>query len=469
MTFPQALFSLVVGVTAMRFMILAVTPTDLFFDEAQYWFWGQELAFGYYSKPPLIGWVIRGVTELAGSIEPFWVRAAAPIFHGLTAVVLALWTRRVAPEAAFWAAAIYLSMPMTAIGSWMMSTDTVLAPFFAAALWAWWRHCDTRQMGPAVAAGVLIGVAMLAKYAAIYFWIGAALATLVGLRPTRHGALAAALAFGVVVSPNVVWNIANDLTTVSHTLDNADWVRQSSGPEVNIAGLIEFLASQAGVFGPVFLVILMLALIQSRGSDDRWFLAFALPVLIIVSLQAVLSKAFANWAFTAYLSAVPLVAIWLVRRGAFRWLWVGLGLNVAVSLVLSVLIVWPDVSPRIMGRYMDRAAIAEEALTLADGRIIVSDIRWVLAEVTYHAARTGREIEVLGATHAGPPRNFWEMEYPYAGQQPAVFIGRIGPTCQGIVQDDFGRLPAGLGEFSRSRPRVFDLGISCLTPGTVDD
>ena len=39
---------------AIRLVALVFNRTDLFFDEAQYWAWSVEPAFGYYSKPPLI-------------------------------------------------------------------------------------------------------------------------------------------------------------------------------------------------------------------------------------------------------------------------------------------------------------------------------------------------------------------------------------------------------------------------------
>jgi 4-amino-4-deoxy-L-arabinose transferase-like glycosyltransferase len=60
-------FAIVAAVTALRLVLLAFNRTDLFVDESQYWLWGQDFAFGYYSKPPLIAWVIGAVTTLAGS------------------------------------------------------------------------------------------------------------------------------------------------------------------------------------------------------------------------------------------------------------------------------------------------------------------------------------------------------------------------------------------------------------------
>ena len=61
---------LVIGLAVLlcfRLLALAANGTDLFFDEAQYWSWGQDPAFGYYSKPPLIGWIIGAAGASCGN------------------------------------------------------------------------------------------------------------------------------------------------------------------------------------------------------------------------------------------------------------------------------------------------------------------------------------------------------------------------------------------------------------------
>ena len=132
----------VLAITLARVILLAFNQTDLFVDEAQYWLWGRELAFGYYSKPPMIGWVIRAFTEL-GSDAPFWVRLPAPLFHAVTAMILGsiaawLFGNRVALLVAFG----YITLPMVAVGSLLVSTDTIMFPFLAAALACYLRLLD---------------------------------------------------------------------------------------------------------------------------------------------------------------------------------------------------------------------------------------------------------------------------------------------------------------------------------------
>src|SRR3954466_3185932 len=76
--------SAVAAITALRLLWLAVQTADLYPDEAQYWLWAQHPAFGYYSKPPLVAWIIAATTTVLGESE-FGVRAAAPLLHAAAA------------------------------------------------------------------------------------------------------------------------------------------------------------------------------------------------------------------------------------------------------------------------------------------------------------------------------------------------------------------------------------------------
>src|SRR5687767_11654008 len=82
-----AALTLVVGLTVLRLLVLFGTPLELYPDEAQYWAWAQEPAFGYVSKPPLVAWLIWITTSIGGDAEP-WVRLAAPLVHAGAALAL---------------------------------------------------------------------------------------------------------------------------------------------------------------------------------------------------------------------------------------------------------------------------------------------------------------------------------------------------------------------------------------------
>ena len=42
--------ALAAGVVVVRWVLLGFSGIDLFVDETQYWLWGQDFAWGYYSK-----------------------------------------------------------------------------------------------------------------------------------------------------------------------------------------------------------------------------------------------------------------------------------------------------------------------------------------------------------------------------------------------------------------------------------
>src|SRR3954468_11713165 len=75
----------VLAITGLRVLWIALQPADLYPDEAQYWIWSQQLAFGYYSKPPLVAWLIALTTGLFGDSE-FAIRLSAPLLHAAAAV-----------------------------------------------------------------------------------------------------------------------------------------------------------------------------------------------------------------------------------------------------------------------------------------------------------------------------------------------------------------------------------------------
>ena len=50
----------------IRTTYLFVNGLDLIGDETYYWDWSRQLDWCYYSKPPMIAWLMRLSTELGG-------------------------------------------------------------------------------------------------------------------------------------------------------------------------------------------------------------------------------------------------------------------------------------------------------------------------------------------------------------------------------------------------------------------
>ncbi|MBZ4021103.1 hypothetical protein CKO11_01325 [Rhodobacter sp. TJ_12] len=465
--------ALVAALVALRLLALAFDHTDIFVDEAQYWFWGQNLDFGYYSKPPLIGWLLRAVTDLAGSSDPFWLRLPGTFLHAATALILGALAARIGgARAGFAAAAVYITAPMAALGSWQISTDTVMAPFFAAALLYFWRAGESRSATHGALAGLFIGCAFMAKYAAIYFWGGALLAMLfVPARRIGWPAFAAMVGlFALVIAPNVVWNLTHKLTTVQHTLDNVGWVRAGAG--ANLASMAEFFGSQFAVFGPVSFAALLWGYTRLGAPQKRALMALSILPLMAVTAQAYLGKAQANWAVAAYFAGAVLVALVLPRRG----LWLALGLNMIACLAVPVLIVaapWlgPDEAPW-MKRYLGRAELSTRILALAqaEGVSVYAQNRDILADLFL----TGREVvgqpegvTVYAPRVVGRAHNYYEQNYAlppeYRGK---LLVIRAAPmVCAGVPVPPAGVLN-GSGHWAGKQITPYLVDAECLDAET---
>src|SRR5579862_2170712 len=175
----------ILAITAARLLWLSIQSAGLYPDEAQYWFWSRHLAFGYYSKPPLVAWLIALTTSLFGDGE-FAVRLSAPLLHAAAAgFVYGIGKRLYDRRIGFWSAMAYASLPGVSLSAFLISTDAVLMPCWAAALygfirarddgWRWW-----------LATGTAIGFGLLAKYAMAYWLLSAFGVALLLKQERRH-------------------------------------------------------------------------------------------------------------------------------------------------------------------------------------------------------------------------------------------------------------------------------------------
>lgn len=342
-------------ITGVRIAVLMVSGAELGPDESQYWFWSQTPDFGYFSKPPMIAWAIATTTALFGNGE--WaVRLSAPIFHLGTASFLFFTTRIIADDtentsAPLWAGLIWLTLPGVALSSFVMATDAPLLFFWSGALYFFAKIAteNNPRLSDFCALGACLGAGLLSKYAMIYFPI-AIIVALITNQEIRARALnikltASALIAALLIAPNIAWNAAHDFQTVSHTAANANW----GAGLFNFGALFTFLTGQFAVAGLIPIGFLMAALANTRTRNHihqkpilKTLALFVLIPLIVVSIQAFISRAHANWAAAAYPALVILMSITLTSLSASlnanRWLKINLAFNGLIAAAFAFLI-----------------------------------------------------------------------------------------------------------------------------------
>jgi 4-amino-4-deoxy-L-arabinose transferase-like glycosyltransferase len=433
-----ALTALLLGaLTIVRTIGLHYSAVDLFFDESQYWSWSRELAFGYFSKPPLLAWIIAGASAACGDGEAC-VRVASPILYfGTSLVIYALAEEIYDARTGFWAALAFTLLPGVVFSTRIISTDVPLLFCWALALLAYVKLLRAPDWRWALVLGGAIGVGMLAKYAMAYVFAGMAIAALFDawarellLRRQTWGALLLALA---ILSPNILWNIQNGFVTLKHTGDNI----QGGGLKLQPLGVIEFIGTQFGVVGPLLFGGFLVALVRWRANattrEDRLMLAFAVtPVAAIVALSF-FRNVNANWAAATFVSAtVVVIAVW-VREGWTKLLATTLALGLLTQVVLLAGDVFAyqagipalgakgDIYHRTLGWRGLGDAVARKA-SEANAKTIAGEGRQELASLVYYLRDAPQPVRSWPSGES--PDNQFDMTHALesAAAQPILFV-----------------------------------------------
>ena len=458
---------------ALRSLALFISPLELGVDEAQYWLWSTGFDFGYYTKPPLTSWIIGLSHTLFGHHE--WaVRLPAAWLHFGTALVLwraATWLAgpETGPLAGRLAALLWMTLPTVALGSFVMSTDTPLLLCWSAGLTALVGVVTGRlpQIRGMAFAGAGFGAAMLSKYAAIYGLFGICLFALVIRRDTSPVTLRGVMMFlaGMVLlaSPNIIWNLANELTTVRHLGDNANLERQS----YSLANSLGFLGAQFATAGPLVFA-LMFGVVRARRDDTGGMLMLCLsaPVILVIMIQAFLSEANANWA----LAAMPALVLWLAHwlaAGRVRLARVSIGINLALSALLLAVTMAGTLGPltpqsdpfRRLRGWQPLAIDVAAAMQSHAASTVIADRRATAALLSWHFYKktvAGQDITVLVVDEDGRPSNHFEQNLawqPAPGRRVILLDGRTIPPALDGVKWQAGTPPLSQTQISQKRTR----------------
>lgn len=438
---------LLAGLAALLIVRLAAlyfNRTDLFFDEAQYWAWSEQPAFGYFSKPPLVAWLIRAATEVCGPGEAC-VRLPSPLVHTLTALAVYCLGRQLYDvRVGALSALSFATLPGVSLSAGLISTDVPLLASWAVALIGFAALFQTERPWPALVLGLAFGIGLNAKYAMAWFIMCAAVYLI--LTPERRSVLRdwrlwLGLAIGLLmIAPNLAWNYAHSFATFTHTAENANL----GGTLFNPRKVLEFVGSQFGVFGPVlfnaYLVIAWRASKQRLPEPDRYLLAFSAPILLVITAEAFISRAHANWAAPAYVAGAALVIAAMLRDREWGWLIASFAINIAILLLIAFGTttagripspVKPDPFARTLGwRDVAQATQAELLKAQKAGRpfaAVLSDNRAMTAELLYYMRNDPTPVL---AWRKGAPHDHFELTRPFtAAVNGPVLLVREGPDA----------------------------------------
>jgi len=340
---------LIAGVVAFRvaFLFLA-TDFQLAGDEVYYWDWGRRPDWGYYSKPPLIGWLMGLIGWLSGHS---WhaVRLTSILFGTVTLTVMFLLGRRLFDaRTGFFAALLFLLTPANAALNNAMTIDAPLMLCWTLALLLFWQAVQKPQSwGIWLGLMLVIGIGTLAKQMMLVF--PALMILFLALsteqrsllkRPALWLCVLGALSF---LTPTLLWNQKHGWITLKHTSEH--FQSETTGFGDWLTGVVSFPLMQAAFYSPITWVLLIAVLIgcakrwRGLSLSERFLWMFSAPGLIIVTGMALRQHVNENWPAVFYLSAfVLLPGLAFQSAKLSRWFPRALCVGGAMAALLYVMI-----------------------------------------------------------------------------------------------------------------------------------
>ncbi len=308
--------------TCWRLYYITITPLDLVPDEAYYWDWSRNLAWGYFSKPPMIAWINALSTTLFGT-SPITIRLPAVVLASFSLIGLYYLAARLFDQrVAFWSAAATAASPLSTGFAFLMTIDSLLLCFWTLALYTLWRAMDDPNDNWRwwLVSALGIGLGLLSKQIMLVFLLLGAIHLVLSQEHRRWLAspwpyTTACLAL-FSLTPTLWWNMGHGWITFHHTAHNLAIQSHTREPYEFILTFLNFIGTQLFLISPLtwlLLVVVGIALLARFHSTDnatRFLLLFSIVPLVFFALASFAKKINANWPAAFYPAGMVLLAAW---------------------------------------------------------------------------------------------------------------------------------------------------------------
>ncbi len=284
-------------------------------DEAYYWQWSKHLALSYPDHPPLVAWLIRGGTLVAGDTR-VGVRLLFVLIAGIGGIPLYVLGKAVGLSAkrAAVGAMLALLLPIPAVGAIIATPDTPLALIWLISLMALARLADADAPRHWYILALALGCGVWTKHTAHLILILVVLYA-IGSKPIRAGlrtvhpwiaggvALALALPYYLADLGSKAPALAFQFSHLLGRLDGATTPFDLTAITGRLAGLI---AGQIGLLTPLVAVAIVKAVVWAK-KNVIWGLI--LPMLV-TGMSALLTHPEQNWASLGHPVGAVIAIAW---------------------------------------------------------------------------------------------------------------------------------------------------------------
>ena len=406
------LFLLIFIILCIRIVSLYFSPLEVQGDEAQYWYWSTYFDWGYYSKPPLVAWIIGFFTSIFGN-SIFILKLPSLLAHFLTSFVLFNLSKAFNrnTEESLWLSITYLLFFAVSLSSNIISTDPFLLLFWSSSLLFFKICLNKKSIKNIILTSIFVALGFYAKYAMIYFFLSSVV--LISFTDNKKELVKSILIISffvlIFISPHLYWVYSTNWVTFIHTGDNFNW----NASLYNFEQLINFIVSQFFISTPIILFIFIKQFAKTKKFIQSYSfeIAYSLPILVLITAQSFISRANANWSSVAFIG-VTMIAVNILYKNYKKIFLLNTALGLVVLILISVFIINPpNISPfnKLMG--MEDAAkeiqFLDESL---NSDYIVFDDRMNIAKFLYYLPSKNKKLKYL--SYGDHPGNHFEMLMP---------------------------------------------------------
>jgi undecaprenyl-diphosphatase len=300
-------------VTIFRIFYILRSEIDLSGDEAHYWVWSKHPDISYYSKPPMVAYIIYISTHLLGDSE-FSVRLPALILSILISFLIFKFAKKVFNDEkiAFFSFFILQILPLFSAGSILMTIDPPFVFFWALTIYFVYLSFEKENPNYFYAAGITLGFSLLSKYTAIFLPFSIFLYLIISKKYRfylkRKEPYLSFLISILIFSPVIFWNLKEGFVSFKHTIF---LTKSESGSFFNIKYFPEFIGSQLGVISPFIFSGILYSVIKGIFSGIRekkekeLFLSMCfIPTFLFFLFLSFHSKIQGNWIAPVYFTGI---------------------------------------------------------------------------------------------------------------------------------------------------------------------
>ena len=321
----RKLFVLIAVFFVIR-LLLAFT-VELGNDESYYWLYAQQLKWNYFDHPPMVAFWIRIFSfDLSLQQFPGFLRLGSVIGCSLSTLFMYNCVKTLSTERAAWFAACLYNASFYAgitAGTFIIPDSPQMA-FWTLSMWLLARiTTDEKKWSNWIWFGIASGLCIMSKVHGVFLWVGLGLYVLLYKRLwLANVRLYAALVISIAICvPILLWNIRYNFVTY-----NFDSQR------INIHGFARnwytFLRQACGqllINNPFNVILILIALLTWRHHKMKRLPALTIfnftglllaSIILFISLYR--ADTLPHWSGPAYVSLIPLAAIWLDGRNKKR-------------------------------------------------------------------------------------------------------------------------------------------------------